>query len=83
MSTSSNRHTLVNLSVVAGSAAMFAIAWAGITGADGDRYAQADLAMPEAQVAVSPQAASPPATTVDAPAPEPRQVVIVRQSTAS
>lgn len=83
MSTSSNRRTLVNLSVVAGSAAMFAMAWAGITGADGDRYAQADLTMPETRVAVVPQTTSPQVTTVDAPAPEPRRVVIVRESTAS
>jgi hypothetical protein len=90
MATHSQRRTLVNLSVVAGSAAMFAAAWAGIAEADSDRYAQATVPVTTAMVAVPAQQAAPVVNAAPAVSdgqaaevPAPRRVVIVRQSRAS
>jgi hypothetical protein len=90
MANNSQRRTLVNLSVAAGSAAMFAAAWAGIAQTDGDRYVQADVPVAAAMVAVPAQQSAPVLNAVSAvstgeaaAAPAPRRVVIVRQSRAS
>jgi hypothetical protein len=89
MATTSDRRTLVNLAVFAGSAAMFAAAWAGIAQADGDRYVQADvpataMAMTALQPSISVNGVVP---AVDAAqlstVPAPRRVVIVRRSRPS
>ena len=89
----SQRRTFVNLSVFAGSAAMFAAAWLGVVGADraGTSVATAFIAIPATSaVATTPAVAfsdatrSAPAVTQTAQvAPAPRQVVVVRQSRAS
>jgi hypothetical protein len=73
MSASSNRRTLVNLSVAASSAAIFAAGWVGVVGADEERAAllaaesqsASDLAV-VASAAVAPSTVSP-AVTVPAP----------------
>lgn len=90
MAGTNERRALVNLSVVAGSAAMFAAAWAGIAAADGERYAQdvpATTAMALAPVLDSAAPAMNPAPVAGdgeaSTAPAPRRVVIVRQSRAS
>lgn len=88
----SNRQTFVNLSVFAGSAALFATAWTGVVEADraanesivaaspvGEADARVAAAPVTARVAVAPTAVQ----TQAAPAPPPRQVVVVRQSRAS
>ena len=94
MATTNERRALVNLSVVAGSAAMFAAAWAGIVQADGERYRDADspttavAAFAPVQAAVIPDMNTAP---TPAPAPSegqassqaPRRVVVVRESRAS
>jgi len=90
MAKHSQRRTFVNLSVAAGSAAMFAAAWAGIAQADGDRYVQADVPVAAALAGVPAQqsapvlnAASAVSTGETAAAPAPRRVVVVRRSRAS
>lgn len=91
MAATNDRRALVNLSVAAGSVAMFAVAWAGITQGDADRFAQADVpvAMAMAVAPVEPVGApvltSAPAVGDGQASPQtaPRRVVIVRQSRAS
>lgn len=84
------RRLLVNLSVVAGSAAMLAASWLGIASPgpvedDGATFA----AVPAAPVApaVSPAVASADAVgaanLIPTPAPVPRRVIVTRQSRAS
>ncbi|PKN80761.1 MAG: hypothetical protein CVU47_08715 [Chloroflexi bacterium HGW-Chloroflexi-9] len=87
------RRLLVNLSVVAGSAAMLAASWLGIASPgpaedDGTTFA----AVPAAPVAPVTPAVSPAVASADAvgaanliptPAPVPRRVIVTRQSRAS
>ncbi|MGE3961975.1 MAG: hypothetical protein AB7F65_09870 [Dehalococcoidia bacterium] len=90
---SSNRQTLVNLSVFAGSAALFAAAWTGVVAADRLEQDLMVAALPVGEPAVSAavvpamvSASVQPGTTVQtqpAPAATPRRVVVVRQSRAS
>lgn len=91
MAATNDRRALVNLSVAAGSVAMFAVAWAGIAQGDADRFAQADV---PAAMAMAVAPAQPVGATVMNAAPTvgdgqasspaaPRRVVIVRQSRAS
>lgn len=87
------RRTFVNLSVFAGSAAMFAAAWLGVVGADRTGTGVAtDLAAipPTSAIATTPAVASanvtrtsPAVTQETQVAPAPRRVVVVRQSRAS
>ncbi len=92
------RRTLVNLSVFAGSAAMFATAWLGVVGADRTSPDSSldYVSIPEtttgsaavAQLNTIPAfTAAAPASdatlTQPAPTPAPRRVVVVRQSRAS
>lgn len=93
----SNRRALVNLTVFAGSATMFAAAWAGVVRADREalvaEVSPSTPSMVAAAPAVTPAlatSASTPAMTTTAevqtqpvPTPAPRQVVVVRQSRAS
>lgn len=85
------RRLLVNLSVVAGSAAMLAASWLGIASPapaeeDGATFAAAIPAAPVAP-AVSPAVASADAVgaanLIPTPAPVPRRVIVTRQSRAS
>lgn len=97
MSASSTRRSLVNLSVAAGSAALFAVAWSGIARADSGRFVDASNEQPSIAVAA---VVAVPRTTATVPAPSPpassavaaevqsapapvRRVVIVRPSRAS
>jgi hypothetical protein len=76
------RRLLVNLSVVAGSAAMLAASWLGVVGAD-DAGPTAEVrggATTEVAQATSTARA---ATETLLPAPAPRRVVVTRQSRAS
>jgi len=90
MATTNERRVLVNLSVVATSAAMFAAAWAGIAQADGDRYRDDESLTTAAAAFASTRAAVIPDMN-PAPAPSegqasnqaPRRVVVVRESRAS
>ncbi|MCK9496845.1 MAG: hypothetical protein M0R75_15325 [Dehalococcoidia bacterium] len=90
MATTNERRALVNLSVVAGSAAMFAAAWAGIVQTDGERYRDADspttavAAFAPVQAAVIPDMTPAPASSEgQASSQAPRRVVVVRESKAS
>lgn len=90
MATTNERRALVNLSVVAGSAAMFAAAWTGIVQADGERYQDADspttavAAFAPVQAAVIPDMNPAPAPSEgQASSQAPRRVVVVRESRAS
>jgi hypothetical protein len=91
MAATNDRRALVNLSVAAGSVAMFAAAWTGIAQADGDRFAQADvpvttaMAVAPVQPVSAPVLAAAPAVSDGqaSPSTAPRRVVIVRQSRAS
>jgi hypothetical protein len=90
MATTNERRALVNLSVVAGSAAMFAAAWAGIVQADGERYRDANspttavAAFAPVQAAVIPDMNPAPALSEgQASSRAPRRVVVVRESKAS
>lgn len=86
------RRTLVNLSVIAGSAAMFATAWTGIVRADGNRSEEASVPVTKAMAVASVHTTSPPVlnaapsvgdSQAPSPTPAPRRIVIVRQSRAS
>ncbi|MDO9445123.1 MAG: hypothetical protein Q7K37_07385 [Dehalococcoidia bacterium] len=88
------RRLLVNLSVVAGSAAMLAASWLGIAspGPVEDDGAALAAAVPVAPVAPAVPAFSPAVASADAvgaanliptPAPTPRRVIVTRQSRAS
>lgn len=81
MSAASDRRRLVNASVVAGSAVMFAAAWAGIVRAD------QDAAVSEATVVAVVEApsvlAGPDATDAPAVSTPTQRVVVVRESRAS
>lgn len=89
MATPNDRRVLVNLTVFASSAAMFAAAWAGIAQADGDRYvesndASAAMALASAQPSVPLMEVGPGISEAPgSPVPVPRRVVIVRQSRPS
>jgi len=85
------RRLLVNLSVVAGSAAMLAASWLGVastapTEDDGAALAAAVPVAPEVP-AVSPAVASTDAigaaNLIPTPTPAPRRVIVTRQSRAS
>lgn len=75
------RRTLVNLSVVAGSAAVLAASWLGVvhTDTDGDAEAANVAAAPVTSEAVARADGDSRLT----PAPAPRRVVVVRESRAS
>lgn len=81
------RRALVNLSVVAASAAMLAAAWLGIVRADTDRSASARLepaAVASSRVVTIPTLQpAPTAAAQQAAQATPRRVVIVRESRAS
>lgn len=93
----SHRRTFVNLSVFAGSAALFAAAWTGVVGADRAADEQSRLAAalaaqnnalasaPVSAVAIAPPSVAGSTSTAQTqPAPAPtRHVVVVRQSRAS
>lgn len=66
MSPSSTRRSLVNLWVAAGSAALFAVAWSGITRADSAQFVQTYNEQPSAAVAA---VVAVPRTTAAAIAP--------------
>lgn len=89
----SQRRTFVNLSVFAGSAAMFAAAWLGVVGADrtGTSFATEFVAVPARSavattpvvVSSDPTRSAPAVAQTTQVAPVTRQVVVVRQSRAS
>ena len=88
------RRLLVNLSVVAGSAAMLAASWLGIAspGPVEDDSATLAATLPVTPLAPVAPAVSPAVASADAvgaanliptPAPAPRRVIVTRQSRAS
>lgn len=89
MVTTNERRTLVNLSVVASSVAMFAAAWAGIAHADGNQYrgneveTTAAVLTPARAAIISELDPAPASSEGQAPSQTPHRVVVVRESRAS
>jgi len=82
----SNRRTFVNLSVFAGSAALFAATWTGVVQADQAANEAPVVALPTSNMTAAAVAMPPTIAAVrtqPAPVAAPRQVVVVRQSRAS
>lgn len=80
------RRRLVNLSVIAGSAAMLAASWLSVVTADRGQAAQAAaVPAPATTTRVSPPMASANATDAAGlvPTPAPRRVIVTRPSRAS
>jgi hypothetical protein len=78
------RRLLVNLSVVAGSAAMLAASWLGVVGSDrASSAAEGPVTTASEVVRPTGVTAEASALLMQAPAPAPRRVIVTRQSRAS
>ena len=83
---SSRRRSLVNLSVVAGSAAMFAVAWTGIGKAQSSLSQTSDVSTVTTTTSSSTLTGVSPATAQSnsgSTTGQPERVVVVRKSRAS